>query len=133
MPDVSFKVFSLVTSLVLVLVTATFPTFFFYATFANGISVLSIGQVLTQVAWIALIVVPPAAAFLAQKNRKAARNLLIFGGLFWPVTLVLVHVTLAVTTGNPYLSYLLQYPIFLFSDVFLPIFLVSRAVTDTRA
>ena len=133
MADVSFKAFSLVTSLVLVLMTATFPAFFFYATFANGISMLSIGQALTQVAWVALIVVPPAVAFFAQKHSKAARNVLIFGGLFWPGTLVLVHVTLAVTTGNPYLSYLLQYPIFLFSDVLLPIFLVWRAVAEARA
>jgi hypothetical protein len=51
-------------------------------------------------------------------------GLLPWVALIWPASLVLSHVTLYLQNGVWYTGYLIQYPIFVLTDIVLPIFLM---------
>ncbi len=107
------------------LVVATYPTFFFFNPFAEEDALRAIMLTLTTVGWL-LISTGTVVVFVlyALGNAKALRLLPIFA-LAWPISLLVNHVTLFLQNGQWFTGYLLDYPVFIATDILLPILLVA--------
>lgn len=117
--------FGAFTSAVFLLVVATYPSFFFFDLLNQTDGLRSVILILCTIAWV-LIAFGPALifGFFAAGYTKGIK-LLPLVALAWPATLVLNHVYLAINDGNPYLTYLVNYPMFIATDILLPMLLVA--------
>jgi hypothetical protein len=70
--------------------------------------------------------VGPAAlfTFYALGNPRALR-FLPFVALLWPAALLINHVSLFIQKGEWFTGYLIDYPIFIATDILLPILLMA--------
>ena len=115
----NFRVLSYGISLVLTLVCLTFIPFFFSDPFQSGINPLTVTQFISGLGWILLVLVPPIILAIGRWNGFTKTSFLI-AALLWPVTLIAIRIILGIQLGNPYLGYLITYPIFIFTDVLVP-------------
>ena len=76
--------------------------------------------------WISAGVGTPVLLFLASSGSLRALSWIPVTVLGWPVAIVLAQVSAYAQTGESYLGYLFDYPIFLLSDVALPAFLMLK-------
>ena len=113
---------SLVITGALALQILTFPTFFFLNPFSNSLSdLLTVAQVATVVGWILLLLAPPVLVALRERVGKNFTLYLSIAALVWPASLLLVRFAVLALTGDPAINYLFNYPIFMFSDILVPI------------
>lgn len=115
----------------LLLVCLTFFGFFFNNPLQSGSNALTVTQFVSEFAWALLIVVPPLALALGKWNTFTKTSFLI-AALFWPVTLIVIRIILGIQVGNPYLGYLITYPIFIFTDILVPVMYVLIWVLINR-
>ena len=106
------------------LAIATFPHFYFFNPFKNPNMVRRVELIIGTMGWICLSTVTPVLLFLYSAGKKGAVKALPFTALLWPISLIASHITLYIQTDSPYLSYLHQFPIFIFTDILLPILAV---------
>jgi hypothetical protein len=113
------------------LVVATYPSFFFFNPLAETDPIRAAVLSLTTIGWL-LISTGPAILFVlyAMGHPKVLRLLPIVA-LAWPVSLLINHITLFVQKGNWFTGYLLDYPIFVATDILLPVLLIA-AWTELR-
>jgi hypothetical protein len=104
-------------------VTLTFLGFFFTDPLQYGNTVLAFVQYISQFAWVSLVVLPPILLSVRAWNALIKITFLV-AVLAWPVTLITIRVLLLVETGDAYLSYLMSYPIFIFTDILVPLIYV---------
>lgn len=113
---------SLIISGVLLLQILTFPTFFFLNPFANSLSILlTVAQVATMIGWIVLLLAPPLLIALRERVGKRFTLYLSIAALVWPAALLIVRFAVLSLTGDPAINYLFNFPIFIFSDIAVPI------------
>jgi hypothetical protein len=112
---------SMLIGIVLVLMTLTFMKFFFFNPFLGGFNILGVFQFVSIIGWIALVLVPPVILNLRRTFTKNMSLILLIATFIWPAAVVLIRITLLIEVGNPYLTYLVQYPLFLFSDIVVPV------------
>lgn len=63
-------------------------------------------------------------AISAGSNR--ALNFLPITSLWWPISVLISQVVVFAETGESYLGYLFVYPVFLLTDIVIPIFLLIK-------
>jgi len=112
-----------ITFLIAVIVM-TFPKFFLFNPLAEGNGLRAFELSLSSVGWILLLVGPAIILVRYASGYKNQIGLLPWVALIWPASLVLSHVTLYLQNGVWYTGYLIQYPIFVLTDIVLPIFLM---------
>jgi hypothetical protein len=117
----SFGVFI---SAVFLLVVATFPTFFIFDPANVDNSLRLIILLFSTLAWISIALGPVVIFSLLALGKSKAVHALPFVALFWPVMIVVNHLELWLTTGNAYMSYLIEFPIFFITDLLTPVLLV---------
>lgn len=66
----------------------------------------------------------PIALFLYASGYHKARHVLPYTALVWPVSLLISQATVYILDGGFYFEYLFKFPIFIFTDIFLPIFIL---------
>ena len=110
---------SLILSALIVLIVLSFRNFFFI-TPSKSSSVLAVIQVFYFVGWVLLILLPPTLLFLVRNLNKFVRVLLMVTVLIFPAAAVADHVALAIIQGDPYLLYLVNYPIMLVANAVIP-------------
>lgn len=76
--------------------------------------------------WISAGVGTPVLLFAASSGSLRALSWIPVTVLGWPVAIVLAQVSAYAQTGESYLGYLFDYPIFVLSDVALPVFLMLK-------
>lgn len=106
------------------LIVATLPDFFFINPAGNELQIRRAELVLSTVGWIAISTLAPLALFLYASGFHGARRFLPFTALLWPMSLAISQVTVYILDGSFYLDYLLKYPIFIYTDIVLPIFIL---------
>jgi hypothetical protein len=107
------------------LVVATYPTFFFFNPFAEKDSLRATLLAISTVGWL-LISIGPALLFsLYALGYPRALRLLPIAALVWPASLLVNHISLAIQKGQWYTGYLLDYPIFVATDILLPVLLMA--------
>lgn len=115
--NVSFGIFA---SATFWLIVATYPVFFFFnpaeQTDWARLMILNI----STLAWLTIAIGPAVIFTLMAFGRSRAISALPFVALFWPSVLLINHLHLALTTGNAYFDYLINFPVFFITDVLLP-------------
>ena len=112
------------TPMVVLLIVASFPRFFIFNPFSEGDPVRAGELALSTLGWVLLVVGPLTILVRFASGRRDLLRFLPFVALFWPLSLLISHTTLALTTGNWYFGYLLQYPLFAITDIVIPSFLL---------
>ncbi|MEY4423282.1 MAG: hypothetical protein RLZZ258_385 [Actinomycetota bacterium] len=107
-----------------VLTLASYPEFFFYNPFENPMPAIGALQMVSLIGWICTGIVAPTMLIAGAKVADSKRGFLVFA-LAWPASLLVLHATLLAVTGNPFLTYLVQEPFFLFTDIIAPAIMFS--------
>ena len=111
-------------SLLFATVVLSFPRFFLFNPLAEGDGLRAFELTVSSLAWILLMIGPSIILVRYAAGFSNLISFLPFVGLLWPVSLLVSHVTLYLQQGLWYTGYLIQYPIFMVTDIILPIFLV---------
>ena len=111
-------------SIFMTVLVLTFPRFFLFNPMAEGDPTRAMELSVSTVGWLLLLFGP---SFILMRYRSGRFTLIRFlpvVALVWPISLIANHVTLYLQKGIWYTGYLVQYPIFVLSDIVLPIFLI---------
>jgi hypothetical protein len=106
------------------LVVATFPAFFLFNPFKQSDVIRRFELALSTLGWLGISTVVPFLLFLYASGKTNFRKYLLFFALIYPLSLVTSQITVWIRDGSPYLSYLVNFPIFIFTDLLLPIMLI---------
>lgn len=106
------------------LIIATLPDFFFINPSGTASEVRRAELVLSTIGWVLISTGAPILLFCYSAGLRGARRYLPITALWWPVSLLISQVTVYILDGAFYFDYLIKYPIFIFTDVVLPIFVM---------
>ena len=106
------------------LIVATLPDFFFINPTGVSSEIRRAELVLSTVGWLLLSTGAPVCLFFYAAGFHKARKFLPVTALWWPMSLAISQVTVYILDGAFYLEYLINYPIFIFTDIALPIFVM---------
>jgi hypothetical protein len=106
------------------LVVATFPSFFLFNPFSQPDTLRRIELAVSTAGWIGISTIVPFLLFLYASGKAKSRKFLLFFALLYPLSLITSQVTVWLTDGAPYLIYLRNFPIFIFTDILLPILVI---------
>jgi hypothetical protein len=127
MLDYIVGVLALLILIVFWLIVFTFPSFFLFNPL-NEVDALRRYELLAStIGWIGISTVAPGLLFLYAAGYRRARLLLPIFALIYPVSLIISQVTIYNRTGETYISYLWNFPVFIFTDLLLPIFILFIA------
>jgi hypothetical protein len=76
--------------------------------------------------WLVAAIGSPIALLLVSQGSLRALNFLPFTALLWPVSVVLAQISAYADTGESYLGYLFDYPVFVVTDIALPAFILVK-------
>lgn len=116
--------FGLFTSAVFLLIVATFPAFFLFDPSVQTDGLRLIILIFSTLAWLTIALGPAVVFVLVALGRKRAIHALPYIALFWPLMLVINHLQLAISSGNAYLDYLVNFPVFIVTDILTPLLLI---------
>lgn len=122
--DYIFKLLAFSIFIIFWLVVLTFPSFFFFNPLNEPDMIRRIELVFSTFGWITLSTLVPLVLFIFAEGLRKARNLVLILGLIYPISLITSQVTIYIRTGTPYLNYLVDFPIFIFTDIILPVLVV---------
>jgi hypothetical protein len=108
------------------LVVLTYQDFFFFNPADEPQLARQISLWLCLMGWVLAALGSPLALLGAAGGSLVALRVLPVTALWWPVSLLISQVTLFVITGNAYMDYLFQYPIFIVTDIALPVLVVMK-------
>jgi hypothetical protein len=117
----SINVIAAMNFLVFWLAIATFPDFFFFNPLGNANVLRRFELVISTAGWISISTLAPIFLLLYSTGSTKMGRFLPFCALLWPVSLIISQVTRYVQSGSFYLGYLKSFPIFIFTDILLPI------------
>ncbi len=106
------------------LIIATFPKFFFVNPTNQLDQLRRFELVFSTIGWISISTLAPIVLFLYSRGFHKVIKILPFTGLLWPISLITAQITSYVQVGDFYLEYLTQFPIFVYSDIILPILIL---------
>jgi hypothetical protein len=106
------------------LIVATLPDFFFVSPTGEASQLRRAELILSTIGWILASTGAPIALFLYASGYHGARKFLPYTALVWPVSLIISQLTVYILDGSFYLEYLAKFPIFIYTDLVLPIFIL---------
>jgi hypothetical protein len=109
------------------LIVATLPDFFFINPTGTESELRRAELVLSTIGWVLLSTGAPVLLFLYSAGFKGARKYLPITALWWPISLIISQITIYILDGAFYFDYLIKFPIFIFTDIILPIFVLMLA------
>ncbi len=105
----------------------TYQDFFLFNPLESADSTRRIFLLLTTVGWVTSLIGPLVVLALNALGKPKATELLVWFALAWPVSLIINHLALLIQTHKLFLGYLGVYPIFIVTDIALPILYVLIA------
>lgn len=106
------------------LVIATFPNFYFINPQDQVDTLRRVELVISTIGWFSISTLGPILLMIYSFGHHRAIKWLPFAGLLWPVSLIISQVTSYIQTGFFYLEYLTNFPIFIYTDLILPILIM---------
>ena len=106
------------------LIIATLPDFFFINPTGTSSEIRRAELVLSTIGWVLLSTIAPFLLFLYAAGKHGARRYLPIAALWWPISILISQVTVYILDGAFYFDYLINFPIFIFTDIVLPIFIL---------
>lgn len=111
------------TSLVL-LVVLTFPRFFLFNALEETNPIRTIQLMFSSMAWVVHAITPSVILVGYALGKTSLLKYLPVASLLWPLSIVINQFTLFMMDGVWYGGYLIQYPIFILTDILMPVFLI---------
>ena len=116
-----YRDFSIVISLVFLLEVLTFKDFFFLNPADADSVLIALQRTIFGLGWVSFLFLTPLTLSLSMTTRLR-NTLFLVSWAIWPFSLAFIHLTSLVIDQNLYLDYLINYPIFIFTDVLAPCF-----------
>jgi hypothetical protein len=110
---------------VYVLVYLNYPGFFIWNPLTANETFLGFLQVASSIAWVIATFVPSIFWIVGSSFSSARSVAYLATSLLWPSVISTLHIYLFFTSGNANLSYLFNFPIFIFTDIIAPIIYVQ--------
>lgn len=108
------------------LMALTFQDFFFFdPSEATGIF-REITLWAALIGWLSVAIVTPLCLLYSASGSLRALNVVPYSTLIWPVAIIAAQISAYAETGESYLDYLFEYPIFVLTDIALPIFILLK-------
>jgi hypothetical protein len=107
------------------LVVATYPQYFFINPFSDPWVVRQITLTISLISWLLISTAPALILYAFILGHERWLKLLPAIAVLWPVSVVVNQIVLFIRDGQFYFRYLIEQPIFLATDVFLPILLIA--------
>ena len=105
----------------------TYPEFFLFNPFDSIDPIRRIFLSLTTLGWITTLLGPLVLLALHAVGISKRLHWLDILALAWPLSLILNHVALFIQTHKLFIGYLTVYPIFIITDIALPLMYVMIA------
>jgi hypothetical protein len=122
--DYIFKLLAFSIFIIFWLVVITFPSFFFFNPLEDPDLIRRIELTISTIGWVSLSTFVPITLFVFAEGLRKAKHLILFLALIYPLSLIASQITIYIRTGSPYLNYLVDFPIFIFTDIILPILVI---------
>lgn len=122
--DFIFKLLAFFIFIAFWLIVITFPSFFFFNPLDEPNMVRRVELTISTFGWISLSTLVPILLFVFAEGMRQARHLVLLLALIYPFSLIASQITIYLQTGSPYLNYLIDFPVFIFTDIVLPIIVV---------
>ena len=106
-------------------VITTYSEFYLVNPFLQQNPILMLSQALLVIGWVSISTVAPIILFQFGSGMSKVIALLPYSVLIWPVSIGISQVINIATTGQNYLRYLIDTPLFLVTDLLIPIALFS--------
>lgn len=111
-------------SLFMILVVLTFPGFFLFNPLDEPNPIRQVQLVFSTFAWVTQALVPGAMLVGYALGKTSWIRALPIAATVWPLGIIMNQVTLYVLDGVWYTGYLIQYPVFIATDILMPLFLI---------
>jgi hypothetical protein len=120
----AFVAFSLFLLVFYWLVVATYPAFFFFNPFEDPSPIRQAFLMISLGSWLLISLAPAIILVLYAAGKPQGLRLLPLVALMWPSSVVANQLLLLVRDGRTYFDYLLNHPIFIATDIVLPLLLL---------
>lgn len=93
---------------------------------------------LSLIGWIVAAIGTPIAMLSATSGSMIGLNVLPITATWWPISIVLSQISAYEQTGQTYLDYIFEYPVFVITDIALPVLILLKwsrmrqAITEAR-
>ncbi len=114
-------------TLTFVVTILSYRDFFLFNPLESADSTRRVFLLLTTIGWVTSLLGPIVVLSLNALGKSKAVHLLPWLALAWPVSLIINHLALLIQTHKLFLGYLGVYPIFIVTDIALPILYVLIA------
>jgi len=119
---------ALVVCSALIFQTLTFPDYYLIGPFSNSpIEYMSGTQLLWLVGWAVFVFAPPFLVVIRARVGMRYSLYLAIAASIWPLVVVVFRVFEFVSTGDPTFAYLVDHPVFVFSDIVVPALYLGKA------
>ena len=105
------------------LVVASYPQFFIFNPFDETWIIRQLALILSLIGWVAISIVPSVVLFMYAAGNNRGLRLLPIVATLWPLSVVVNQVLLYIRDQVWYFDYLINYPIFIATDILLPVLL----------
>lgn len=76
--------------------------------------------------WIVAAIGTPIAMLSATSGSMLGLNVLPITATWWPISIVLSQISAFEQTGETYLDYIFEYPVFVITDIALPVLILLK-------
>ncbi len=105
------------------LVVASYPQFFIFNPFDETWMIRQGALILSLIGWVAISTVPSVVLFMYAAGSNRGLRLLPIVATIWPLSVIVNQVLLYIRDQTWYFDYLINYPIFIATDILLPVLL----------
>ncbi len=105
-------------------VIMTFPSFYFVNPLTEQ-PLRAAALVLLILGWVSISTLTPIVLFQFGAGRYRVIAALPYVVAIWPLSIAVAQIERVLTTGQNYLSYLIETPLFLATDLIIPLALLS--------
>jgi hypothetical protein len=105
------------------LVVASYPQFFIFNPFDEAWLIRQVALILSLIGWVAISTVPSVVLFMYAAGNSRGLKLLPIVATLWPLSVVVNQILLYIRDQTWYFDYLINYPIFIATDILLPVLL----------
>ena len=104
----------------------TYTDFFWFQPWESEEFVRQITLWLCLIGWLIAAIFSPLALFAVSAGYTKALKFIPVTALWWPASVLISQVVVYSETGESYLGYLVLYPVFILTDIAIPVFLIFQ-------
>jgi hypothetical protein len=108
------------------LMVFTYPNFFIFRPNEETEVLRQVALWLCLIGWLLAAIATPILLFAASGGNKLSLKFIPVTAMWWPASLIFSQITVVYLTGESYINYLVDYPIFLITDLAIPVLVIWK-------